>query len=136
MKKKFICLVGLPGSGKTHYGKQLGYPFLDDLTQCGGLGALFFLDSPAQFVLISDFSFIFEDTRNITARTLRENYPDCEIKWVVWENNPDLCWENVQRRNDGRKINKQSLFEISKAYTYPEGVTLRRVFNGNANETE
>lgn len=114
---KFILLVGLPGSGKTHFGNESGLPFFDDITQHGGQDAL--LGLPEGSVVISDFGFLFEQVRNNAVDSLLKQFPGSTFEWMVWENNPAACFDNIVRRDDGRNLSLGTLKELSKLYTYP-----------------
>lgn len=124
--KTFKLLVGLPGSGKTHYGRGMGLPFFDDVTQNGGLDWLLSfsilsptLDLDELTVVLSDHGFIFPKVREKVVYFLKSHYRNCKIEWLVWDNDPVTCWENIQRRNDGRVISKGALLADSRDYTYP-----------------
>jgi hypothetical protein len=119
---KIILLVGLPGSGKTTYGRSLGVPFFDDLTQNGGVESLKF---ERDTIAISDFALIFESSRRLAEAILRRHAGEgVEIEYVVWENNPDACWQNIRRRDDGRVLHQGTLETLSRGYEYPKGVKL------------
>ena len=113
---KIIMLVGLPGSGKTHYGESLGLPFYDDLTQTGGLKAI----EPADAIIISDFSLIFKKQRRVAEKVLKTKFPNAKIEYVVWENNPEACWKNIVRRKDTKNIAREFLHFASRHYTSPK----------------
>jgi|ERR1700739_1102547 len=120
---KFIMLVGLPGSGKTHFGNELGFPFFDDLTQNGGVAAI---KTAVQghhvvSVVVSDFSFIFEQARNLAVALLSKEFPGCTFQWEFWENDLQACLANLERRADGRVISQGYMEVISKMYTFPAG---------------
>lgn len=125
---KFTMLVGLPGSGKTHFGNGLGLPFFDDLTENGGLDALLNLSDDA---VISDFGFLLETTRKAAVSKLLTQFPDSTFEWVVWENDPEACFKNIVRRNDGRNLSIDTLRVLSKLYTYPSTEEIRSVYDGN-----
>lgn len=117
----FVILVGLPGSGKTYFGKSCDAPFFDDITQNGGVDYLFNnLSDKNDRVILSDYGFIFADTRKNVVNTLQEKFPGCLIQWIVWENNPEQCWINIQHRNDGRNISRAGLVTASNQFTYPK----------------
>jgi hypothetical protein len=122
----FKVLVGLPGSGKTYLGetyfvKELGLLFFDDLAQRFRLDSLF--PTGNYSIVVSDYSFIMADVRKKLVAKLNEMFGECSVEWWVWENDPEKCWENIERRGDGRVISKGFLLESSKQYTYPENFT-------------
>lgn len=114
-------LIGLPGSGKTHFGREARIPFLDDLSQNGGLKTLKIRHLKESFA-ISDYTLIKESTRQLAEKILHEMYPSAIIDYIVWRNDPEACWENVERRKDGRKIPESFLYMLSNEYTYPKGI--------------
>jgi predicted kinase len=119
---KFILLVGLPGSGKSYFGNNSGHPFLDDVTQTGELYRVVptrLLSSGT--IVLSDYGFIFPDVRHNAVAYLKGVNYECQIQWLVWENDPEQCWRNIETRNDGRVINRDALFEASTRYIYPCG---------------
>lgn len=126
----FMLLVGLPGSGKTVYGNRCEDQdiahrvFLDDLTQKGGLTRLFNVvaNQKPEIVIISDHDFIHEDVRKAAIQLLTVKYPESTFDFMVWVNDPAACWENIQYRDDGRIITRESVGRDSKEYTYPLGV--------------
>jgi hypothetical protein len=115
----FVMLVGLPGSGKSYFGNKSGAPFFDDITQNGGIDAVLNnITNENDCVFLSDYGFIFEETRKNAVTILRNKFPDCYIQWIVWENNPEKCWRNIQHRNDTRKITHEGLMGMSAQYTF------------------
>jgi hypothetical protein len=127
---KIILLVGLPGSGKTTYGQSLGFPFIDDLIQNGGFDALHRIDPSVKTLVVSDSGFIWLKATKIFLEVARAILPVTEVGYVVWENDPVTCYENVVRRNDGRIISKPAIEQMSKTYVYPEGAIPRPIFKG------
>lgn len=123
---KFIFLVGLPGAGKTYYGKQIDGLFLDDICQTCGIGRLKegFIQ---QTVIVADPSLCLPFNRKCAELIVNQYHPGCEIEWVFWDNNFEQCWVNVEQREDGRKISKYGIKELSKKYAIPIGVNTREV---------
>lgn len=121
-------LIGLPGSGKTHFGNKMRMPFLDDLSQNGGLQTLKDKHFKESFV-ISDYALVKESTRQIAENVLRTMYPTALIDYIVWENSPEKCWKNIKRRKDGRKISESFLYMLSNEYTYPKGVKASEILS-------
>ena len=113
-----ICVVGLPGSGKTWYAKNvLKWDYLvDDPTD--------FFDfprdvPPEKTVVVCDPALCMSKTR--AKSILGVMYPEHEIEWIFFENDLEQCKKNVAYRNDGRKVNI-TLEHLSKNYVIPEGV--------------
>lgn len=128
---KFILLIGLPGSGKTHYGNATGLPFLDDVTQNGGVKAVrnFVETANSDTVVLSDYSFIFPDELMRAETVLRGMWPGSKFEYIVFANDPEQCWKNVQRRQDGRVITRDALMVAAKYFKYPDGATFVPVFS-------
>jgi hypothetical protein len=125
---KIILLIGLPGSGKSTYGKDLGFLFLDDLMQNGGIAALREVDPTTETLIISDSGLIWPESRKTLERLIRQIIlVTAPFEYVVWENDPVACYENIVLRNDGRIISKHALLQMSKTYVYPEGASSRPV---------
>lgn len=124
---RFLLLVGLPGSGKTCFGREIGARFLDDLAQNGGLSALQDV-GPDEAVTISDYCLISEPYRQAAATVLERKFPGCVLEWLYWENDPVQCWKNVKSRQDGRIISRETIFQASKKYFVPSEVKTRPVF--------
>jgi hypothetical protein len=126
---KFIFLVGLPGSGKTYMGRQMGEHFLDDICRTCGTERL--KESfTSETVIVADPSLCRSVNRFFAEKMLQAHHPGCEIEWVFFENNPDKCWANVQARNDGRTISKRMIYDLSKQYKMPEDATIIEVWQG------
>lgn len=92
-------IIGLPGSGKTHYANTVlrHLPLVDDISYIKQLPLT------GDFVL-TDVNFC--DARILdTAETLlKQKYPDATLYKIYFENDVDKARQNVQRRNDGRNV--------------------------------
>ena len=136
MSSKIIVIVGLPGSGKTYLGKKLtedtGFEFLDDVTktQMGRLKAL--LDE-GKSCIVSDPNLVIEPIRKSAAEYLAK-FPNLEIEWIFFENNPKQCMNNVTRRNDGRKV-FGFIEAFSKKYVVPDGAKVVKVYSNAKSRT-
>lgn len=113
--KTVIFVVGLPGSGKTYWANQQndGY-VLDDPTDLNKIAKII---NQYNKVYITDPHLVLESNR-INAQKFVENMGVKNIQWVFFENNPEACWENVLRRNDGREV-KGMIFTYSTLYRTP-----------------
>jgi hypothetical protein len=79
-------------------------------------------------VIVADPSLCRSENRFFAEKMVKEYHPGCEVEWIYFENNPEKCWNNIQHRNDGRKISKYSLNNMSKRYKIPEGASCVQVW--------
>lgn len=130
---KFIFIVGLPGSGKTHLGRQMSDQlngiFLDDICQTCGKGRLKEAFSH-QTVIVADPSLCRPINRIFAEAMVKEHHPGCEVEWLYFTNDPDQCWLNIQGR-DERLISKRSIYDRSKVYKIPENAKIVSVWKGD-----
>jgi len=93
-------IVGLPGSGKTHYLNSLdgNWIKIDDIMDKG------ILPEKCDKLAIVDPWFCMELSRKQAESFLKNKYPGCKIETVFFKNEPKKCIENVTRRNDGREV--------------------------------
>jgi hypothetical protein len=129
VSRKFIIITGLPGSGKSHYVQSLGMPFQDDwIEEVKSLeGSI--IDAPV--VALVSVKFIDAPFLEVFVISLRSWFPECEIEYVAFENDPDQCWQNVHERicaGDLRPIPRWAIYERAKRYTYPEGAKILPVW--------
>ncbi len=117
MKPSVTLLIGLPGSGKSHFGtalaEGLSRPFLDDASP----------DTIKEQLSIGE-SFIFahpwlclETERKLITGWIVSF--DMEFIELFWENAPEKCFRNVAHRADGRNV-KQTIKSLSKRYHPPD----------------
>ena len=125
---KFIFLVGLPGSGKTYKGQQMGGLFLDDICRTCGHKRLK-EKFTSETVIVADPSLCRFVNRKLAEAMVKDSNPGCEVEWIFFENAPEKCWANVQHRNDGRVISKHTVNNLSRIYTIPEGVPVLEVWS-------
>lgn len=112
---QFLLIVGLPGSGKTYYSRQLEGTIFDDFKDL----SLLTKDLQGKIVII-DPHFCGEDWLLTAKHLLRKRYPDCKIDVTYFENDLEACWANVQRRNDNRKISYSFVKSLSSDYFPPK----------------
>lgn len=113
-----ILLVGMPGSGKTHYGNELvketGYLFLDDLKD----KELFVAALKARkSVVVADPWLCLPDILDSALKISRVHTEAIQV--IYWKNDLQQCLRNVETRNDGRKVDVM-LKHLAKTYSPPE----------------
>ena len=110
---KIIIIAGLPGSGKTEYGKSLeqkGIWFVSDFKKDAIDDNPHFPNSRYYIELfnrlhkgitcaIADIDFCREEAQMEAEDCIRALVPNIKIEWQCFENNPEKCLENVRRRN-------------------------------------
>ena len=124
---KFVFICGLPGSGKTHLGRQMGELFLDDICQTCGKDRLKD-DFPTKTVIVADPSLCRSLNRIVAEEIVKVCHPNCEVEWIFFENNPEQCWQNVRNREDSRIISRHSIFDLSRHYQVPPDVKVLSVW--------
>ncbi len=123
-----LLIIGLPGSGKTYYAKtksnELGLFLIDDFkTKEGDQRELLkTCIQKLQPCIVTDPWFVdegylegFKNFFNNFAESININI---EYSMTYFENNPIACIENIERRNDGRKVNN-FISTFSKKYQPP-----------------
>jgi predicted kinase len=132
-RMKFWLLVGLPGSGKSHLGKQLAEQtqglFLDDVSRTCGVSRLW-EDFQEETVIVADPSLCRSANRQFAEHYLHKHHVGCQIEWVFFENAPDQCWVNVQARHDGRIVTEHTIRQLSEHYHIPAGAPVAEVWKG------
>ena len=121
---KVLIIVGLPGSGKTTFGKkQKDAFFIDDIKDKNEIEKA--INNKHQFVVISDPYLIFEKNR-ISAKKHLLGLGIKEIEWIFFENNKEKCLKNVKKRNDNRKV--ESFINLfSKNYIIPKDAKVKKI---------
>lgn len=127
MFKYITILIGLPGSGKTHYireHRKISSVIFDDVTvndpqfknlkQCN-----------SQIIMVSDPTFVYGTRESIELFFRNKIFPDQKLTFIFkyFENDLIKCWNNVKLRNDGREINWHIMKHMSLNYKIPDNVT-------------
>lgn len=119
---KVIAIVGLPASGKTHYGKNLskktGGLYIDDPKNWSDLEKQL-INYKGDTVILSDPFLCFEDHQEVAQS--RFMFLGYETEWVFFENNPTQCKENAKARGDS-SFNDIDWF--SRKYSIPENAKI------------
>lgn len=117
-----ILVIGLPGSGKSHFLKS----FSTDLYNiCDDIKTLDDLPNPKENknLVIACPTFCFPRVLISATNYLGLRYLGSQIKYFCFENNPEKCLKNIEYRNDGRMV-KEAIFIMSKFYEIPENSTI------------
>lgn len=145
-----IFIVGLPGSGKTHYAnelsKELSAELFDDFKNNAVKNCqLFpfarkFVDLVIQLrnnsvCIICDIDFCDSDSREDAQTCLQELVSDLEVEWQYFENNPEQCKQNIVQRSqkENREVDKEldNLRRYAEKYQIPENTKILQVWRDN-----
>lgn len=116
-------IIGLPGSGKTHFARQLGVLMIDDITDLSELP-----DRGVGDFAITDPHFCKPRTLANAVRTIASNYPDHHIVQHWFENDARKALRNVAYRNDGRVV-RGLVLALSSVYKPPSDAM--RIWQGD-----
>lgn len=106
---KLTVIVGLPGSGKTHLGKELeaqGALLIDDISINGGLDRLSKVVGHPHIV-ITDPNLCISQDKQAAERMLPNICPGYEIEWIFFQNDSKACLNNIlhrQNKGDYRQV--------------------------------
>jgi len=128
---KITLIAGLPGSGKSFLGTEMaknGSSFIDDISMIG-IVPLENAIKKYEHIIIADVFLCEERTRELAVKRLKSlGIKKKEIEWIFFENNPEKCLKNVERRDDGRKV-KLLIEDLSKDYVIPVGAEVRTIWS-------
>lgn len=141
---QLILLGGLPGSGKTHYARQLeerGWVFWDDFqNRAAGDSPRFrasrhykdllsHLRSRRQCIL-SDIRVIHDEYRRSAAEALRTDIGNLASELHIFVNDPEQCARNVCNAKDGRRVEPrlEAIEFWSRHYSSPPGAVIHPVW--------
>lgn len=113
-----VCVVGMPGSGKTHYANSQSNAttfIVDDIRDINELPE----NGVYERIFITDPFFCITSTREKADIYLSGKYDS--VEWVFFENNPERCILNVRYRNDGRLVDRFIQY-LTHKYEIPNGV--------------
>jgi predicted kinase len=144
---KLIFIVGLPGSGKSSYVKKINenntFIVFDDFKDNAILNRREFTFSSSYCKLmdclragknciITDIDFCKTSSREEAELIMTGWKLGIEIEWVFFENNPEQCVENINKRaielirNEDSAILKAA--EYTKEYNIPRGAKILNVW--------
>jgi predicted kinase len=124
--ERIVLVVGLPGSGKSVFARQLaqaqGYIWLDDpsvgLSHEQLVQRLRALNASASGLAISDPLLCYAHNREAAIEVLRACCPQAQLEWVYFENDPEQCLANALARNASQEV-RGFIAEASKVYAPP-----------------
>jgi len=130
---KVICIVGLPGAGKSHLAQELrknnNAVIFDDISDLELLEK--FVKYTDKDIIITDPHFCFEFARKAAEEKIKNwSQGFVELEWIYFENDPFSCWENVLQRKDNRKLSWMSVKIFSRFYKVPDSVTALPIWKG------
>jgi adenylate kinase family enzyme len=112
------AIVGLPGAGKTTLANKLYNKntfLIDDFSLNKHLIEEFHKQSVNELIITDPR--LCEAKKEKAEKVFKRYFgEDIIIKWIAFENNLEVCWNNVQKRNDNRIIGKHFLETLSKQY--------------------
>lgn len=134
---KIICVAGLPCSGKSFYAQKLKtersyeiiddpsslekdvYPIIDQITING--------------CIIIDPNFVYTNTRMSTELIFFKKCNFKNIEWIFFENNPQACLKNYERRKKqgDLRLVKEKIIMDSKYYLIPANAKYIPVWGGD-----
>ena len=130
---KITFIIGLCGSGKTHYSEVLrqktGTKIFEgigkDIRGNTKWSEIISHLKAGEDCIIEEMNFCSQDPRDEIIKYILENAPETKIKWVCFENDLESANWNVRLRPnkpiDGHlKINEQ----LHRDYTYQSGVEI------------
>jgi hypothetical protein len=135
-------IIGLPGCGKSKLLREMqsdGFCVFDDFH------ANAFADSPdvemsqkfgplmdellaGRDCAVSDIAFCEPERRSAFFKAIKVRFPDQSMDWIYFENSPEKCRNNIQRRNrEGIEHDLKALQEYGARYVIPPGTVTRPV---------
>lgn len=132
-------IVGLPGCGKTTLLQKMeseGFRIFDDF-HANAFGDSTDVEmSQKYFPLMdallagqdcaaSDIAFCKPERRSALLKAVRVRFPNEPIEWVYFENSPEKCRSNIQRRNREQMDRDMKALEVfAEEYVIPAGATV------------
>lgn len=131
MDKTILFLVGLPGCGKSTWIKNNNH------------SNAAVVDDPMDFshvksVIKNNDNIIIADPRlcddwilTCCINKIKNIDSNIKMNFLYWKNDVEACWNNVEKRADGRIISKSFLIELSKKYKNGNCSTALPIYKGN-----
>lgn len=107
-------IIGLPGSGKTHYANEnfKNIPIIDDITSIDQLPTV-------KELVIIDVNFCDNNILKYAREVLSKKYGWINFHHIYFENDVDKARANVIHRDDGRNV-EGTLRRFAPIYNPPE----------------
>jgi broad-specificity NMP kinase len=124
-----ILIAGLPGSGKSTLAKKINsqnnykFTIIDDPKNFEQISSKI-----KENLIITDPHLCFEKNRLNAVKKIKNLNPNCEIVWLFFENNPNLCLRN-STRGDNTKDVDSFIIKLHKYYTIPKNSKIVPVYN-------
>lgn len=134
---KITVLVGLPGSGKSHYGRALAkdrsLPFFDDCATDPDIWdeAVTCITSNLDCIL-ADPGFCIDRIKKKLIDQIMALNNNVEFDFIYFANEPDVCADNVSTRTDGRVVSRRFAYDLSNWYTIPNGIVTIPCYRRNS----
>jgi hypothetical protein len=102
---KIVFIIGLPGSGKTHYARTLvgnDVMIMDDFSK----NDIQFLPSEntVNTLVIIDPNLCNSAVLSDAINFFRARYSTADFEYIYFENAPEKALRNIQKRNDNRPV--------------------------------
>lgn len=134
-----ILIGGLPGSGKSIYADELGKRTPNSITTKDPM-ALHVLTDALDYIKNNQVESWIIESPHLTIKSGQDtmisflekhlNTP-FNIHWILFDNNPEQCKINIDKRADGRDV-MNTLIHYSKKYNTPHGATLIPVYGSQS----
>lgn len=116
---KVICIVGLPGSGKTYLANKIksednSFVIFDDISLHHKNDSLSLIDAikNKRNVIIIDVNFCKKYVRDLAEIKIKSIDDKAFIEWIYFENNPDKCKINIKYRSEVFGDNRNVISDI------------------------
>ena len=136
-------IVGLPGCGKTTLLLEMeseGFRIFDDF-HANAFGDSSDVEMSQQYFplmdallagrdcAVSDIAFCIPERRSALLKAIRLRFPTEPIDWIYFENSPEKCRSNIQRRNRERMDrDMKALAVFAERYVVPAGATVIPIY--------
>lgn len=131
---KIVLICGLPGSGKTTLAHQLASEHSNSLViddpSINGIQEINNIED-YDYVFIPDPAFCKTNTRIAAIQLLTNMYRNVSIKSVFFENNPEQCIKNSQKRikQEPKKRVESYIQYLTLWYNIPSNSIVYEVFS-------